>query len=207
MSDDRNINTVSEWDGVYSNWINEGKLNVRREEMAKTHEAILRLLPQGGYLLDVGCGVGHLLALVAAQIPALALTGVDFSPVAVNLARTAVGNNGAVFLLDFVPQSLPFTDGEYDVVVSSHVVEHLVDPVAHLRELVRVTKPGGRVIVNFPVGDPPYELHLHHELTPEVVYLWLLDAAATDHEVNTEPVILAEPGHPNDNGIVWYDKK
>lgn len=49
---------------------------------------------------------------------------------------------------------LPFGDASFDVVVSLDVQEHLPDPVAFLKELVRITKPSGHVLVTTPNGDP-----------------------------------------------------
>ncbi len=45
---------------------------------------------------------------------------------------------------------LPFEDGEFDAVVSIEVVEHVEDQFAFMRELARITKPGGRVVVTTP---------------------------------------------------------
>jgi SAM-dependent methyltransferase len=47
-------------------------------------------------------------------------------------------------------QPLPFADGEFDVSVSLEGVEHLLYPTAFLRELVRITKPGGTIILSTP---------------------------------------------------------
>ena len=45
---------------------------------------------------------------------------------------------------------LPFADGSFDLVVHSHVLEHVADDVAVLRECLRVLRPGGRVVFNVP---------------------------------------------------------
>jgi len=45
---------------------------------------------------------------------------------------------------------LPFTDGEFDVAICLEGVEHLIDPVLLIGELVRVTRPGGEIIVSTP---------------------------------------------------------
>lgn len=52
------------------------------------------------------------------------------------------------------PDALPAEDGAFDVVVSVDVQEHLEDPGAFLREVVRITRPGGHVVVTTPNGDP-----------------------------------------------------
>lgn len=52
------------------------------------------------------------------------------------------------------PEALPAEDGAFDVAVSVDVQEHLENPGAFLRELVRITRPGGHVVVTTPNGNP-----------------------------------------------------
>ena len=52
-------------------------------------------------------------------------------------------------------QSLTFDDDRFDVVTSSHVLEHVADPARAFAELYRVLKPGGRLIFSIPVPWPP----------------------------------------------------
>ena len=52
------------------------------------------------------------------------------------------------------PSSLPAEDGAFDLVLSLDVQEHLQDPDVFLREVVRITAPGGHVVVTTPNGDP-----------------------------------------------------
>jgi 2-polyprenyl-3-methyl-5-hydroxy-6-metoxy-1,4-benzoquinol methylase len=146
------------------------------------------------------------LGLLHAQRPRLELTGVDFSATALRLAA-ATAPHARLTPIDFLSTPiLPVEGWLFDCVVSSHVVEHVPEPVKHLAELWRLVKPGGRLIVNFPVGDPPYELHLHNELEVETVIRWVIDAIAPqapDDVIAWLPVIK---GEPNDNGIVYADK-
>lgn len=52
------------------------------------------------------------------------------------------------------PEQLPYADGRFDVVVTIDVHEHVADPVQFMREAVRILKPGGRIVVTVPGGDP-----------------------------------------------------
>ncbi len=122
----------------------------------------------GGRYLDVGCGLGTMVASMAAL--GMEATGVEPSEIAVRRAREA-GCDVHHGLLE--EAGLP--DETFDVVSMYHVLEHAPDPIALLRECRRVMKPDGCLVVGVPnydsmvrhlVGrcwsalDPPR--HLHH---------------------------------------------
>jgi SAM-dependent methyltransferase len=91
-------------------------------------------------ILDVGCGI----AWLADHFPRY--TGVDASPEAVAAARER-GRN--VRLAD-VDASLPFDDSSFDGVILKDVLEHVIDPVVVVREVLRVLRPGGRAFASSP---------------------------------------------------------
>lgn len=59
-----------------------------------------------------------------------------------------------VHLIDRTDPKFPFSDGQFDLVVTIDVHEHLESPMDFTRELFRVTRPGGSVIATTPGGDP-----------------------------------------------------
>jgi SAM-dependent methyltransferase len=91
-------------------------------------------------LLDVGCGTGWLADHFADYI------GLDGSPDAVG-AAAARGRNVA---LHDVAEPLPCEDASFDGVVMKDLLEHVPDPVALVREVRRVLRPGGRVFASSP---------------------------------------------------------
>ncbi|HKG40081.1 MAG TPA: class I SAM-dependent methyltransferase [Conexibacter sp.] len=91
-------------------------------------------------LLDIGCGTGWLADHFADY------TGLDGSPDAV-AAATARGRN--VRLHD-VSEPLPVEDASFDAIVMKDLLEHVPDPVALVREVRRVLRPGGRVFASSP---------------------------------------------------------
>lgn len=110
------------------------------------YEMVARVLtehhPGGGVLVDVGCGNGNLWPFVSHSCDRY--IGVD-----------------TVFYNDFLAEAafilhnldlgkVPLADASADVVVSVETIEHLENPRAFMRELVRLTKPGGLVIVTTP---------------------------------------------------------
>ncbi|WP_432575018.1 class I SAM-dependent methyltransferase [Kineococcus sp. SYSU DK005] len=106
-----------------------------------------RLAP-GLSLLDVGCGVGTLTADLAAHVAPGRVVGVDSSAEVLRAARAAADARGVrVELAVADAHALPFADGEFDVVHAHQVLQHLPDPVAALREMRRVCRPGGTVAV------------------------------------------------------------
>ena len=94
-------------------------------------------------ILDVGCGTGANVKMLSQFGDA---EGVDISPDALQFCRERGLNNiklGAA-------EELPYEDGTFDLVTALDVVEHLDDDVGGLREMRRVLRPGGRVLLFVP---------------------------------------------------------
>lgn len=92
--------------------------------------------------LDVGCGSGALLAALAEHLGADNVTGIDPSESFVDSARARVA--GARVVVGSA-EAIPFDDGEFDATLAQLVVNFLSDPDQGLREMSRVTRPGGVV--------------------------------------------------------------
>jgi ubiquinone/menaquinone biosynthesis C-methylase UbiE len=101
-------------------------------------------LPRGSFVLEAGCGTGQTLAHISRLHET---TGLDISRAALNLARSNCKNPvlGSIF-------TIPFKDNSFDLVYNSGVIEHFEDPtnIAAIREMARVTKPSGRVVIIVP---------------------------------------------------------
>ena len=100
-------------------------------------------------VLDVGCGPGTITADLAALVPDGQVTGVDREPAILEQARATAAERG-LRNAGFAPgdvHALDFPDGTFDVVHAHQVLQHVGDPVAALREMRRVTRPGGLVAV------------------------------------------------------------
>lgn len=110
---------------------------------------LLPALVPGQVLLDVGCGPGTITVDLAQRVAPGHVVGLDRSERVVELARESV-RTASVTNLTFRTgdvYALDFEDASFDVVHAHQVLQHLPDPVAALRELRRVTRPGGLVAV------------------------------------------------------------
>lgn len=97
-------------------------------------------LPQGAAVLDAGCGTGALTAALHRRDPTARIAGLDLSGTYLEAARARVP--GGDFRQGDI-QALPFADGAFDASLSLLVIAFVPDAVRAVRELRRVTKPGG----------------------------------------------------------------
>lgn len=105
-------------------------------------------LGEGGRHLDVGCGPG---TLIGALKDASRSTGIDVAQAQIEYANRKYGGRGARFIV-YDGQRLPFEDCSFDLVTMVEVVEHLewdLD-VALFRDIRRILRPGGRLLVSTP---------------------------------------------------------
>ena len=97
-------------------------------------------------LLDVGCGNGNLFKCISDK--RYELYGVDFAENMISEAKINYGEKAAFFTAD--AESLPFEDNTFDIVTCNASFHHYIHPNSVLREMHRVLKKGGTLII----GDP-----------------------------------------------------
>lgn len=107
---------------------------------------LLPYLHDGISVLDVGCGPGTITADLARRIPNGSVLGVDVHQDVIDTAQRELGVANLSFEAGDV-YSLRFDPASFDLAFVHQVLHHLGDPVAALREIRRVLKPGGRVAV------------------------------------------------------------
>lgn len=109
--------------------------------------ALFRAYVQAGArVLDLGCGVGDVTALLAES--KYDATGVDVSEEALQAARAK--HRGISVAAIPASGRLPFEDASFDAVYCAEVIEHVFDPRALLAEISRALRPGGIALVSTP---------------------------------------------------------
>lgn len=113
---------------------------------ATTQETLKRLpVSAGTSVLDVGCGTGELLRRLRAKYPQAALAGLD--PVEEMLAIARGKLAGSEDLRIGYADALPWPAASFDIVVSCNMFHYITHPVEALREMGRVLRPGGVLVM------------------------------------------------------------
>ena len=125
---------------------------VRQHGLRTAEEAAAFLLPElrpGMRLLDVGCGPGSITRGLAARVAPGQVIGLDLSRETLAAAREDAAARGLDNLQyeEGSVYQLPFPDASFDVVYAHQVVQHLREPGAALREMLRVLRSGGLVAI------------------------------------------------------------
>lgn len=137
---------------------------------------------RGARLLEVGSGLGHLIGQLEDTFQTY---GMDLNHWAVKVSKSVIQRTS---LQTASAQDLPFADDSFNVVIIKHIVEHLPDPARAIREIGRVTEPGGILILATPnlssllkpwKGDKwiGYQDPTHISLKPPEEWLSLIRAA------------------------------
>jgi ubiquinone/menaquinone biosynthesis C-methylase UbiE len=111
-----------------------------------------------GEVLDVGTGPGHAALLFARQRPRVRVVGVDSSPTMIRIARAKAESAGFinVSFQEGDALALPFEDARFDLVYSFASIKHWPDRAQGVREIFRVLRPGGAmVVIEADRGAPP----------------------------------------------------
>jgi glycosyltransferase involved in cell wall biosynthesis/SAM-dependent methyltransferase len=153
-------------------------LATQRREYAAVADHLERYVPLAGRrLLDLGCGLGTL--LLEARARGAAVLGLEPDPGSLALSRYRLRRAGAGsdHLLAAVGEALPVESGALDVVTCCSVLEHVRDPLAVLREVARVLRPGGYLYLGVPNALNFQERHYKVLLPPgtprPLARLWL----------------------------------
>ena len=115
------------------------------EQKTKYETALKNVDVSGSMVLDVGCGSGLFFREVAAKSEMV--LGVDISRKLMLKAKERADGFGNVVVLQADIDNLPFKDASFDVIFAFTVLQNMPKPAVTLRELMRVAKLGGRVVV------------------------------------------------------------
>lgn len=144
-----------DYDNYFGQW---GFLNQARSLMTDIYAKapflariyrVVKRLPQGAHVLDIGAGEGHFLRIVRLLRPDLKLTAVDLA----NCLKYAELSDVAFFTVDLdAGAALPKPEGAagFDLIVCQHVIEHIHTPSNLFRMAFDALKPGGELYVECP---------------------------------------------------------
>jgi cyclopropane fatty-acyl-phospholipid synthase-like methyltransferase len=109
-------------------------------------ERLQSIGPHGGHLVEIGCGGGEALLVLASKYSFARVTGID-------VATLSAGHHGSgiELLTSNLNEDWPFANGEVDYLIAMMVLEHLFDPFHSFREIKRILSKNGEAYVNLPL--------------------------------------------------------
>ena len=123
------------------------------------HQFALKHSKENDDVLEVGCGFGHLAKLLVDN--KRKYFGVDISD---KSAKYCISLGYTCFQSDII--ELPFPNNSFDCIVALEVIEHIPDVNKGIIEMIRVLKPGGKLIITTPIGynfdNEGKSLHINH---------------------------------------------
>jgi ubiquinone/menaquinone biosynthesis C-methylase UbiE len=153
---EQNINTADYYDVFF------------QPPRACTKDRVLRqkefidLIDKSGRIIELASGMSYFCQMAKIRYPESDVWGIDFSVVAKE--RMAHEESGLMYPVNYVvgdALNTPFKDGCFDVVVSGEFIEHLEQPEDLIKEMVRLAKQGGLMIISTP-----------HLETKDLEHLW-----------------------------------
>lgn len=134
-------------------------------------------------ILDVGCGKGPFLRLVQEQFPTADLYGVDISQELLKHVPSGVQTKRASML------NLPFPDAHFDILLCIEALEHAIRLDAAVREMCRVLKPGGQIVI----------------IDKDIKHLGLLPIERWEKWLNPEEVSISLKRYCSDLSLQYFD--
>ena len=163
-------------------------------------DAIKRMgIKPGDRVLEVGVGTGINVDLYPTDC---AVTGIDLSSSMLEKARERVARKGVrnVRLLQMDAANLKFADDSFDIVYAPYVISVVPDPVAVTREMRRVCRPGGRIVIlNHFRSSNPLMARIERMISPLTVHIGFksdLDLPAFLAQAELKPLSIQKVNVP-----------
>ncbi len=146
-------------------------------------DRVVALGAESGHFLDVGTGPAQIPIILAQRCPNIQITAIDLSREMIKIAKRHVADNCLTDRIKLEPvdaKSLPYPDNTFDGLISNSIVHHIHDSLSALKEMGRVMKPTGVVLIRdlirpetpeeaqafvdkYAAGDTPYQQKLYYD--------------------------------------------
>lgn len=162
-----------------------------RKLRAKQIEKLAQLAPKQERFLDIGCGVGHYLALAQAHFSQL--VGVEPSLTGVQASR----EKGFEVIHDYFHEGLSFDD-RFDAITIIEVLEHLEQPTVFLRQVANLLHDDGVLLVEVPNGQRIMEQQLFYNLcTDHIQYFSVTSLVELARQAGLTVIAVQQSEDPN----------
>lgn len=124
---------------------------LKEREGLYIHHWVVKHCKKDDWVLDVGCGDGELLYFLDKK--GYYAFGMDISPEAVKLTEDNLqeaGIKGANIKQAYI-EKIPFINKPFDIVACNQVLEHVKDHKVAIKEMLRILKPGGKLLITVPI--------------------------------------------------------
>jgi len=181
------FNSEKSWDSLFSN--KKFLKLYNQPERIESYKEVIRVLQSHHVfedvhkMIDVGCGTGQFIAELLKVYPEIECTGTDFSTESIEVCKQ-LNINAKFCVLDLYEEnSEEFSN--YDLVVCSEVLEHLVFPQTAIMNLLKLLAPKtGKLVIAVPNGrKDTYEGHIHF-WSPESFKLFIESVIDQRHYIS-----------------------
>ena len=165
-------------------------------------------------VLDVGCAYGNLLLMLNAKLGIpddVQMHGVELHAESLRYARAFAalvpGYSNCHYYAADLTNGLPFPDSTFDCVNMGDVIEHLPDPSAALREIRRVLKPGGILVLTTPLRDSLFKkaASFLNRLSGGRLFRAYYSGKATELDAGGKPIMNVKAGHDHISEMNWRE--
>lgn len=127
-------------------------------------ERVVELGANGGRFLDIGTGTAEIPIRLSRRLPTLEIIGIDLSSSMLELGNshvTEAGLSDRITLAQADAKDLPYPSQFFDGVLSNSILHHIPDPLPMLREVSRIIRPDGLILIRDLIRPESSENALH----------------------------------------------